>query len=277
MVKFIVDSTFGLSKEYAKENDVKKVSLTVRIGEKEYPEGFNDEWDEFYSDYAQQKTAATTSQPAPRAFMDAIDEIYADNADADVIILTIGDRLSGTVGSANVAALQYPSKRVGVINTHCGAISAFLFLDEMVKAEKDGKNFDELMEFAEDLRERLSVTFIPASLTELARGGRVNKLISMIGTVLKIRPVFIYVHNELEVTAKCLGTKNAIASAVSGLPKKYDRLIACYIGDDKNVEMLKSKLCSELNLPDVEVYPVSPVLGAHIGVGTVGIAVLQSK
>ena len=277
MVKFIVDSTFGLSRVYAAKNDVAKVNLTVLLHGKEYPEGFSEEWEEFYTEYAGGKSAATTSQPSPRAFMDAIDGIYEkpENDGADVIILTIGDRLSGSVGSANIASLQYPTRRIGVIDTSCAAVSAFLFLDEMIKAEKAGKNFDELMAYGDELKKRISIKFIPSSLTELNRGGRVGKALTRIGTILNIRPIFSFAQNKVDVLSKHIGIKSAVNSAVSKLPENIERIALCYIYDDSNVQVLKDRLQAVRGLSDVDVYPVSPVLGAHIGVGTVGVATLE--
>ena len=69
MVKFVVDSTFCLTREYAEAHDIRIVSLTLTLGDKEYVEGYSDEWGEFYRDYANGKNAAKTSQPSPKAFM----------------------------------------------------------------------------------------------------------------------------------------------------------------------------------------------------------------
>ena len=79
MVKFIVDSTFGVTREYARENDIKIVSLTLLLNGKEYDEGYPDEWDTFYKEYVRSKAAAKTSQPSPDKYRVAIDEIFAQD------------------------------------------------------------------------------------------------------------------------------------------------------------------------------------------------------
>ena len=47
MVRFIVDSTFGLSRAFAEENGVQVVSLTLLLDGKEYVEGYREDWDAF--------------------------------------------------------------------------------------------------------------------------------------------------------------------------------------------------------------------------------------
>ncbi len=277
MIRFIVDSTFGLTREYAEGHNVEVVSLTVRLDNKEYDEGCSGEWDKFYSEYRRlgTKAVATTSQPSPRAFMDAVDRIYEKENDADIIILTIGDRLSGCIGSANIATLQYPDRKIAAVNTGAASASAKMFLDKMLEFAESGGNFDDALAYAETLKDKVGIHFIPATLTELARGGRVNKLMSRLGSVLKIRPVFSFIKNEITVVSKSLGYKLAVSSAVSLVPGDFEKISVCYIGDDKNIGLLKDKLFSKFGLPNIDVQPVCPVLCAHIGVGTVAIAVLK--
>lgn len=273
MVHFIVDSTFGLKKSYAAAHDVSLVSLTLTIGSKEYIEGYREEWQQFYYDYAGGKTAARTSQPSPALFISAIRTAIEKDPSAEIIILTIGDRLSGTVGSANIAAMQFPETHLSVINTESASIAAFIMLDELIKARDGGASFVELCRLAEDLKGRLVMRFIPFTLTELARGGRVGKLISHIGTALNIKPVFDFVKNNITVTYKTIGMRLAVAAAIK-LPE-FERVALCYIHDDKNVAMLKDRMFGKYGMSHIDVAPVSPVLGAHIGVGTVGIGLLK--
>lgn len=277
MVHFIVDSTFGLTKEYAKRHGVRVVELTLMIGETEYNEGYSGEWDAFFADYGNSRFGAKTSQPSPEAFMRAIDEIISSDPDAEILILTIGGRLSGTVFSARIAVMQYPEINIAVIDTKCASVASFLMLDELIKLRDLGADFSDVVNCAEDLTDRVSILFIPSSLVELARGGRVNKLLSRFGSMLNIKPVFEFSGNNITVRGKPLGLKRAAALAVSFLPRDYDRLSLVYIHDGTNVDVLRDRLRRDMEIADIDVMPVSPILGAHIGIGTVGIASIKHK
>lgn len=277
MVKFIVDSTFGITRDYATENGIKVVTLTLSIGTKEYTEGYPEEWDGFYKDLARSKNGAKTSQPSPEKFTAAIDEILAEDCDSEIMIFTIADRLSGTIGSAKIAVAAYPDKKIAAINSCEAGPSALMFLRELVDARNAGATFDEITELASDLQQRIAMQFVPASLTELARGGRVNKLLSRVGNILKIKPVFEFAKNDLTIYAKALGLNRAVDAALAHMPQKFDRLLVYYIGDDKNVQVLKDRLNKKFGLTEIEVVPMCPVGGVHIGIGTVGIVTLASR
>lgn len=277
MVKFIVDSTFGLTREYVEQYDIKVVSLTLTLGNKEYDEGFREMWPDFYKKLAKSKTGGKTSQPSPEKFKKAIDEIYAQDPDSEILIFTIADRLSGTIGSANVAVADYAGKKIAAVNSGEAGPSALMFMREIVKAQQAGATFEELLELTADLQQRIAMQFIPASLTELARGGRVNKLLSRVGNILKIKPVFEFAKNDLTIYAKTLGFNRAAEAAIAHLPQKFDSIMLYYIGDDKFIEPLKARLSSKLGITEVEVEPMCLVGGVHIGIGTVGIVTLASK
>lgn len=277
MVHFIIDSTFGVTREWAQANDIKVVSLTLLLGSKEYDEGAPDEWKAFYEEYARCKAPCKTSQPSPRKFQDAIDEVLESDPDGEIIILTIADRLSGTIGSAKLAAAQYEGKRIAAVNSCEAGPSALMLIEEMVRSRDGGASYEELLALVDDLKERIAMQFVPESLTELARGGRVNKLLSRVGNILKIKPVFEFAKNDLSVYAKTLGLNRAIEAAIAHLPQKFDSLLVYYIGDDKNIATLKDRLFRKFGMSDIRVVPMCPVGGIHIGVGTVGIVTLASK
>lgn len=279
MIKFIIDSTFGISREYAEANDIRVVGLTVSVGKNEYDEGYPDSWDSIYKALASSKTGGKTSQPSPAKYVGAIESVLAADADSEIIIFTIADRLSGTIGSAKIAEAQFVErcKRIAVVNSGEAGPSALMYIRELVDAQKNGADFDELLALSDNLQNRIAMQFIPASLTELARSGRVNVLLSRVGNVLNIKPVFEFARNNLTIYAKTLGFNRAADAAIAHLPEKFDKIMLYYIGDDKYIEQLKDRLNRKFGIGDIEVQPMCLVGGVHIGIGTVGIVTLASE
>ena len=277
MVRFIVDSTFGLTLDEAENLGVRVVNLTLLLDGKEYPEGYCGQWNEFYDAYAKSKSGAKTSQPSPKMFMNAMDSVYAEDDGSDIVIMTIGNRLSGTVSSASVAKMQYPDRNIAVIDSHNAAGSALLLLRSAGEFAQSGASFSEVTEYIEDLKKRTFILFIPARLTELARGGRVSKLVSTIGNILNIKPVFRFGQNEVSIPIKTLGLKLAVGKAVGLLPDECESIAACYIAEDSRLPIITDKLREKYGLTDIDILPVSPVLGAHIGLGAIGVAIIAKK
>ena len=89
MIRFIVDSTFGITREFAEENNVKVVKLKMILDGETTEEGYQETWAEYYEKIKNSKNFPTSSQPSPQNFIDAINEIYSEDANAEIFILTI--------------------------------------------------------------------------------------------------------------------------------------------------------------------------------------------
>ena len=275
MIRLIVDSTFGVSKKYANENKIEVVNLKMILDGQIYEEGFEDTWDEFYEKMKKSKSFPTTSQPSPQDFMDAIDKIYKEDENAEILILTIANSLSGTINSATIAANSYPNKRIVAHDTQNATTCCRLLTEEVVEHIKNGISFDELLEKLPTIENALKIQFVPDSMDALKRGGRIGTLSAALASILKIKPLFKFANGKVTITKKVLGLSKAISDAIHELPKKLKKLCICYIYDRVNVPMIAEKLKTMLGLTNVEEVKLEPVFGVHVGIGAVGLASLE--
>ena len=275
MIRFIVDSTFGVSRKFAEENKVKVVKLKMLLDGETTEEGFHETWTEFYEKLKNSKNFPTSSQPSPQAFVDAINEIYSEDENAEIFILTIGERLSGTINSATLAANSFEGKKIEAIDSGAACTCSFLMLEEMMKLANSGKTFEELSALAPKIKENLSIAFVPATMEYLKRSGRVGKLAASVLDILKIKPIFYFKNNELSVPKKSLGLAKAFIDAISLLPAKIKQLAVCYIYEELNLPKLIEKVKAKFPKLEIRKIPVSPMFGVHVGIGAVGVAALS--
>lgn len=274
MIRFIVDSTFGITKEFAEQNKIKVVKLKMMLDGETVEEGFQDEWAPFYEKIKNSKNFPTSSQPNPQAFSDAIEEIYSEDKNAEIFILTIAEYLSGTINSATIAASSFEGKKIKAIDTGAVCACSVMMLEEMIELAKEGKTFEELVEIAPKIKENLQIQFVPSTMEYLKRGGRIGKLSATILDVLRIKPIFLFKNNEISVTKKTLGLGKAIVEAIAMLPKKIKKMAACFIYEETNLPMLYNKLAAKFPNMKIKKFAVSPMFGVHVGIGSVGIATL---
>ena len=275
MIRLIVDSTFGVSEKYAKDNKIEVVNLKMILDGQIYEEGFEDTWDAFYEKMKNSKSFPTTSQPSPQDFMDAIDRIYKEDENAEILILTIANSLSGTINSATIAANSYPNKRIVAHDTQNATTCCRLLTEEVVDLINKGISFDEILEKLPTIENALKIQFVPDSMDALKRGGRIGTLSAALASILKIKPLFKFANGKVTITKKVLGLSKAITDAVLELPKKLKKLCICYIYDRVNVPMIAEKLKTMLGLTNVEEVKLEPVFGVHVGIGAVGLASLE--
>ncbi len=275
MIRLIVDSTFGISRKYAEENNIEVVHLKMILGNETYEEGFEDTWADFYEKMKVSKYFPTTSQPSPQDFIDAINRIYDKDPDAEVLILTISNALSGTINSATIAANSFEGKRIVAHDSKQAATCGRMLTEEVVEHIKNGITFDNLLELLPKIESALAIQFVPDSMDALKRGGRIGALGAAIANILKIKPLFKFSNGKLTITKKVLGLTKAITEAIALLPKKLKKLYICYIYDKVNVPKITEKLKSMLGLENIEEVGLEPVFGVHVGIGAIGLASLE--
>lgn len=275
MIRLIVDSTFGLSKKYTEENNIEVVNLKMILDEKVYNEGFEDTWGEFYQKMKHSKSFPTTSQPSPQEFMDAIDKILEKDSNAEILILTISNSLSGTINSATIAANSYEGKKIVAHDTRNAATCCRMLVEEIVQHIKNGISFEELLNVLPSIEKALKIQFIPDNMDSLKRGGRIGTLSAAFASILKIKPLFQFSDGKITVNKKVLGLVKAISEAIKLLPKKLKKLYICYIYDKINVPKIVDMLKNMLKLENIEEVCLEPVFGVHVGIGAIGLASLE--
>ena len=275
MVKFIIDSTFGVSKEYCENHDIKTVSLQLLLDGETTLEGFEESWEEFYLRYEKSKNFPTTSQPNPYSFQCAIDKILENDPKADIIILTIGGSLSGTINSATIAAEAYPDHNIKAIDSQNASAASAMLLYELVKFTENGGSYEDAIELSSKLISKLSAQFVPDTMKYLRKGGRIGFLGALLASIISIKPIFDFRDNVISLPKKAHGIVKALKEMILRLPKKIKELKIVYIYRSTHVELMKQKLEELLGLTNVEVIPVSPTFGIHVGIGTIGLACLE--
>ncbi len=275
MVKFVVDSTFGLTDDYVKQHDIKVVSLKLVLDDEVLDGAGEENWRIFFDKLANTKSFPTTSQPSPQDFEDAISEIYLQDKDAGVIVLTIASCFSGTYNGACLASKAFEGKKLAVVDSKCASLAEKLLLEECVERVENGATFEEILELIPTLQQKTKIQFIPETMEYLKRGGRVGKLSAVIADVLKIKPVFEVKNNIITVTKKVLGLGKGIVEMIANIPKNVKRLYVCYIHDNANVSRICERLKSVLNIENPKIECVDPVFGCHVGIGAIGIATME--
>lgn len=275
MIRLIIDSTFGVNKEYAEEHGIKIVRLKMLLDGEMFEEGFEDSWNAFYDKMQHSRNFPTTSQPSPQDFTDAIEAIYREDRDAEIIILTISENLSGAINSARLAAQSFVEKKITVLDSGQATTCGRFMVEEVVCAIERGDVFDDVVRLISNLRTRLKIQFIPLTLDYLKRGGRIGALGAGLASILMIKPVFCFSDGELTLK-KVIGYVRAVSEIVKNIPEKIKKIAVCYIYDDVKTETVVEKIRTRFpELTKIDKIAIEPIFGCHVGIGSVGIATLE--
>ena len=141
------------------------------------------------------------------------------------------------------------------------------------QAAKAGASLDEVSDVASDGASRTQVHAALDTLENLRKGGRIGAAQSLLGSMLSIKPLIEVRDGVVEPAGKQRTRSKALSYLVGVVEEHAERIESIYVlhaacdDVDSFVEQISSLVQTE-----VLVAQVGPVVGAHAGIGTIGIA-----
>ena len=154
---------------------------------------------------------------------------------------------------------------------------------EAYTAVNDGATIEELYDWLMENRLKLCHWFTVDDLFYLKRGGRVSGAAAVMGTVLSIKPVMHVDDNgKLIPKSKVIGRKRAIETMVDKMKEtainSTEQTIYIAHGDCiEDAEYLAELVKKELNVKDIFIHYIEPVIGCHSGPGTLALFFMGTK
>jgi DegV family protein with EDD domain len=271
-----VDSTADRPETVRREHGIEMVPLQVLFGDRVYRDQIDITTEQFYAKIAAGEHA-TTSQPPPRAFVEAFDRIRADR---EVIVLTLAAALSGTYRSARSAAGLAAHPRVEIVDTKSASVGAGLIAVGAARLAARGLGVDEIIGWIDRWREATTISFTCDTLEYLKRGGRVTAAQAFVGNLLGLRPILRWDGREVTKAGRGRGPEDAfrrvLAAAEQGLkPGGRIRLGLISAGDPAPAEEAARQLGARYEVIETLRGSFTGVIGAHTGPGTWGVIVQQ--
>jgi DegV family protein with EDD domain len=283
-IAIVTDSTADLMPDQAAAAGVRVVPLTVRFGADEWRAGVDLSTEEFWRRLlAPGAPIPTTAAPSPGTFREAFEACFAEGAEA-VVCPTIGTKLSGTFGSATVAAQALPDREIHIIDTGTTSMStgiAALLAAELAEAGGSAA------EVAAGVRERLADLDIYVSvdtLEYLRKGGRLSAARAAIGTVLSVKPIVTVRDGEVVLAETPRTRRKARERAVElAAATPVERLAVLYTptsAPDEVAEFrdaLLARIPGGVDPDHVTVGLIGASTGPHLGPDLMGAAFLKRR
>lgn len=275
-IKIVTDSTSYIDEHTKKDLDIKTVHLSVHFPDQSFDETTVSH-DYFYQKIHSDQVIPTSSQPALGQIYDIFKDIVSRGE--AVLGIFLSARMSGTYESAlsakRMLAEEFPQASIEVFDSKTNCMAMGIQVIEAAIAAKAGQKMEEVIATARGFRKKVRFYFVPASLDYLIKGGRIGGASALIGNLLQIRPI-LYVNDGMtDVYERVRGTRKAIKHMLEILNndfKKYGLkyLLVHHINDDQQGQELARDLARQYHR-NIPVLSIGPVIGLHVGPGTVGI------
>jgi DegV family protein with EDD domain len=275
-IAILTDSTANLPVEWVEQYNIRVIPLKIHWGSETYLDGVDLTPDEFYTRLSHSKSLPTTSQPSIQDFLKAFESLADGGADGIVVPL-ISSGISGTVDSAQAATRQFTRVPVEIIDTHITSMGQVLILLAAARASEQGKSLLEVRRAAEEVVEHLRVFFAVDTLEYLHRGGRINGASRYLGAALDIKPILFF-NSEGKIDAlERVRTKRKALQRLIALAEQQANGCPVHVGIvhanvPQAAQEFRNEVEKHLNCKEIFTIEFSPVIGVHVGPGTIGIA-----
>lgn len=272
------DATSDMPKNHSAEN-FKIIQMNYVLDDVEYacdPKSLD--FDEFYRRVdagSMPTTSLINTDTAIEFFTPILKEGF------DVLHICFSSALSGTYNALKIAETElkeaFPDRKIAVVDSKAASGGEGFMVWQVLKKRAEGVSFDELLAFAEDVREHCVHFFTVQNLFHLYRGGRVSKTAAVIGSGLNLKPVLhVDTEGRLIPIQKVMGRKASLKALVDDYVIKSkgwknDEVWVQHGSAPEDAEWVATKIKEKT--PDVNVVIdfIGPIIGTHCGKGVLAV------
>ena len=276
-IAFVTDSTAYIPDSLAKAYEISVAPQVLIWDGQTFLDGGDIQPNDFYKRLQTARVMPTTSQvPVPEML-----KLFQGltNRGLQVMGIFISAKLSGTMQSALQARAELASvaDRVTIVDSNATAMALGFQVLAAARAARDGASVQDCKALLEKSRDHVGVYFAVETLEFLHRGGRIGGGQRFIGSALNLKPILALKNGQIEAEDRVRTKAKAldrilqlVKEEVAG--KSRIRLATVHANAEAEARSLLDRATRELGAVESILSSVSPVVGAHAGPGTVGLA-----
>jgi len=274
MTIIVADTTCGLPRDLLAQRGVSLIPQVVMFGEESFHDDKDMDTAAFLQKLKASKSLPKTAAPEPPLYFPIFEE--AKKTGESVIVVAPTSKASGTVRSAQTAALEFPGVDIRVVDTltiSCNLGSLVLVADDMAKT---GRSADEIVAKLNDLIPRGKLYFLVDTLEYLAKGGRIGGAKRLLAELLEIKPILQVKDGQVESFEQQRTKKRALARLMEVVVEQCKggedaHLCVLQVEAEKEAEALVVELKTKVNIPNIPIYELPPAIVVHAGPRAMGV------
>lgn len=285
--KILTDSCCDLPPKLAQELELDVFPMTFVLEGREYQHHLDHRKMDNHKFYEGLRAgAAATTVAVNPAEWTAMARPYLERGQ-DILILAFSSGLSTTANNARIAANEmsgeFPERKILVVDTLCASMGEGLFCYHVARRRQAGATLEETCAYAEEIRPQLCHWFTVDDLHFLKRGGRVSSTAAVVGTMLQIKPVLhVDEAGHLIPVSKVRGRRASLNALVTEMMKtaldpEHQTVFISHGDCPEDAEYVRKQVAEKLQVRDIRVNPIGPIIGAHSGPGTVALFFLGTR
>ena len=276
-IAIVTDSTCDLPNPIVEKHGITVIPLHINQGENTYLDGVNLTREEFYAKLPGFRPSPKTAAPSPEIFKQAWDKLANAGAQA-ILSIHISETLSATINSARIAAEQFARIPVTVLDSSQLSLGTGFLVEKAAQMAQTDRKMEEIISTLQGVMKRTYVFASLKTLEYLRRSGRMNFAIAKFGEILQLKPL-LHMNMGKATAHRTRTQKRATERLLAWLAEyaPYEKLAVLHAGVQEEAEALYEQVRSFFPEDAVSIVQITPVLGAHLGVGALGFACISKE
>jgi len=270
----VTDSTAYIPLDVREKLNIRMVPLSVVIGNETYREEVDIDATEFYNKIRNERALPKTSQPALGDFVSTFEELSKEY-DA-VISIHLSSGISGTLAGAEQAGGMIDNLNVYTFDTEVSCMVQGFYAIRAAEMAQAGESAERILEELNSMKNKTRAYFMVDNLDHLHRGGRLNGIERVIGSMLQVKPILHFENKVIVPYEKVRTRKRAMKRIADMLQEDADKskkVQATIIHANNHDEAIAWRDELSATMPNVEfiISYFGPVIGTHLGEGSMGL------
>jgi DAK2 domain fusion protein YloV len=278
-IALVTDSACDLPQGFIDEHQIQVIPFNLSFGHSQFLDKLTITPTQFYTLLKTRREHPQTSQ-APVATVQNLFSFLSTFYDS-ILVFNISGGLSGALSFSRQAAEQVTDKKITVIDTKTLSAAQGLIVMRAAEALSQGATHDEVVRLSEEWIAKTRVLVDIATLKYLVRGGRISPMKGLLARLLHLKPIITIDKNGKGLPfGKSFGRKGNMKKILAMISEmaaqgKIWRYAIVHAQNPVRTQLYAQKLEAMLGQPPAYVIDVSPVVGAHNGIGVVGVALMH--
>jgi len=271
-IAIVTDSASDLTPELMQGYDIHMIPIRLRIGDKNYEDGVTITRKEFWNKILREKVLPKTSQPSPAEFHKLYQTLFEKGYESIITIL-LSSKLSGTQQAAKIAKEMIGNdKEIYIVDSKAVTFAEAHQVLEAAKLVKEGASTKVVLERLYELQDQMKLYFAVNDITYLQKGGRIGRASSIIGGLLKVKPILKLEDGEVTLETKVIGERGALSymeKLIKNEGKKNSIILYTAWGGSNqelhNADILKKTSEDSRKIEHRGRFEIGPTIGSHSG------------
>jgi DegV family protein with EDD domain len=274
-VVVVTDSAADLPQEWLQAFDIQMVPLILTMGNKSWRDRVDITPPQFYELLRNSSDFPKTSQPNASTFQELF--VQLSQQVEKICAVLVSSDLSGTVSAARTAKANLPDLDIQIVDSRGVSMMQGFTVLAAARAAAQGLALGQVAAAARAMIGKAHIYFIVDTFEYLYRGGRIGAVSRLLGSALNIKPVLEIADGVAKPAGQVRTRRKALARVIELLEQQAEQggqahMAVVNVAAAEEAQDFRRQLEERFQPVEMISTDCSPVLGAHVGPGTIGVA-----